>query len=100
MATPLCTHDRQRDGSLIDMVERLCVEHEVTEVVVGHALTQTGESGESAARGERVAALLVDERYSTAEAQRLLAGRKRERGHRDAVAAALILQSLLDARRS
>jgi len=43
---------------------------------------------------------LVDERYSTAEAQRILAGRRRPREHRDAVAAALILQAVLDARRA
>ena len=112
LASPLCTHDRQRDRSLIDFVARLCDEHGAREVVVGHALTQEGARGESATRSERIAELLArrlapngievhlaDERYSTAEAQRLLAGRRRERGHRDAVAAALILQSVLDARR-
>lgn len=113
MASPLRTHDRERDGSLIDLVESLCEEHGVTEVIVGHAVTQSGDRGQSARRSERVAGLvekrvrprgiavrLVDERYSTAEAQRLLAGKKRAREVRDAVAAALILQSELDARRN
>lgn len=113
LASPLQTHDRERDGSLIDLVDSLCAEHEVAEVVVGHAVTQNGARGESALRSERVAQLverrvkkqgvvvrLVDERYSTAEAQRLLAGKNRPREARDAVAAALILQSVLDARRA
>lgn len=113
MASPLCTHDRERDGSLLDLVVALCREHEVDEVVVGHAVTQGGERGESARRSERVADLLrrrlepsgvtvslADERYSTAEATRLIAGRRRPRERRDAVAAALILQSVLDARRA
>ena len=113
VASPLTTHDRQRDRSLIDLVDRLCSEHEVSEVVVGHAITQDGTRGGSARRSERVAELLtarlrsrnvtvrlVDERYSTAEAQRILAGRRRPREHRDAVAAALILQAVLDARRA
>jgi RNase H-fold protein (predicted Holliday junction resolvase) len=42
---------------------------------------------------------LFDERYSTAEAQRILAGRRHAREDRDALAAALILQAWLDARR-
>lgn len=109
LASPLTTHDRQRDRSLIDLVEQLCAEHGVGTVVVGHALTQAGESGESARRSERLADLLedrfagrgievrlVDERYSSAEAARLLAGRRHERGDRDALAAALILQGWLD----
>ena len=111
MASPLRTHDRERDGSLLDLVEALCTEHAAVEVVVGHALDQGGGRGESALRSERIAGrldrrlrrkgiavTLVDERYSTAEAQRILAGRGRTRERRDAVAAALILQSVLDAR--
>jgi len=112
LASPHSTHDRQRDRSLLDLVEQLCREHEVETIVVGHALAQGGERGESAKRGERIASLLAerlgptgirvelfDERYSTAEAQRILAGRKHTRGDRDALAAALILQAWLDAKR-
>lgn len=113
LASPHSTHDRQRDRSLIDLVEALCREHEVSHVIVGHALTQSGEGGESAQRSERVAALLArrlvplgiqvhlfDERYSTAEANRILAGRRPGLGGRDALAAALILQGWLDSRRT
>lgn len=112
LASPHSTHDRQRDRSLLDLVEQICREHAVETVVVGHAVGQGGERGESAQRSERIAELLTerlgaagvrvelfDERYSTAEAQRILAGRKHERGDRDALAAALILQAWLDARR-
>ena len=110
LASPHSTHDRRRDRSLIDLVEKLCKEHEVSTVVVGHALTQAGERGESALRSERVADLLsarlgpagiavhlVDERYSTAEATRILAGTRHVREDRDSLAAALILQVWLDA---
>ena len=109
LASPHSTHDRRRDRSLIDRVEALCREHGVTMVVVGHALTQSGERGQSALRSERVADLLrarldsagiavclVDERYSTAEATRILAGSRHARADRDALAAALILQVWLD----
>lgn len=112
LAIPHSTHDRQRDRSLLDRVAALCAEHEVTDVVVGHALTQSGDSGESAERSERVAALLrrrltplgigvhlFDERYSTAEAQRLLEGKRAERAERDALAAALILEGWLESQR-
>lgn len=109
LASPLCTHDRQRDGSLIELVVRLCEEHDVRCVVVGHALTQDAQSGVSAGRshvlarklGSRLKArgvevILVDERYSTAEALRMLTGHPHAREERDALAAALILQAHLD----
>jgi len=112
LASPHSTHDRKKDGSLIDLVERICREHEVEAIIVGHAITQAGDSGESAKRSEHIAELLrtrldsrgvgvhlFDERYSTAEAQRILAGRRHAREDRDALAAALILQAWLDARR-
>lgn len=109
LASPLCTHDRQRDGSLLELVAGLCDEHAIGCVVVGHALTQEGRSGTAAERSQTVArklrarlrdrgveVILVDERYSTAEAQRLLAGHAHAREERDALAAALILQAHLD----
>lgn len=109
MASPLRTHDRRRDLSLLDLIAELCAEHGVERVLVGHPLTQDGAQGDAALRSVRlveklrdrldVAVVLVDERYSTAEATRLLAGRGRSRERRDAVAAALILQAWLDARR-
>ena len=109
LASPLLTHDRQKDRSLLDLVARVCEENAVERILVGHPLTQEATPGESAERSEVLARKLrdrvglpvelVDERYSTAEAGRILAGRGRSRAQRDAVAAALILQAWLDAHR-
>jgi putative Holliday junction resolvase len=112
LASPHSTHDRRHDGSLLDLVEKICRDHEVETVVVGHALDQGGGVGESARRSERMARLLADrlaaagigvelfdERYSSAEAGKILAGTRHAKGERDALAAALILQAWLDARR-
>jgi putative Holliday junction resolvase len=84
---------------------------EVTTVVVGLPLTLSGEEGPEAQRvlgwverlRERtpIPIVLWDERLSTAAAERAMleAGLRRDKRklHRDAVAAALILQSYLDA---
>lgn len=112
LASPVATHDRRRDGSLLELVARLCAERDVELVLVGHPLTQAGERGDSARRSERLAerlrrrlapsgveVRLVDERYSSVEAGRILAGRGREKGARDAVAAALVLEAYLDSQR-
>lgn len=109
LAYPLETHDRRRDRSLLERIAHLCAEHAVERVLVGDPLTQRGEPGESSQRSRTLAAKLrdrldvpvdlVDERYSTAEARRILAGRGGERADRDALAAALVLQAWLDSRR-
>lgn len=109
LAYPLETHDRRRDRSLLDRIAHLCEEHAVQRVLVGDPLTQMGERGESSQRSQTLAVKLgdrlevpvelVDERYSTAEAQRILAGRGGERADRDALAATLVLQAWLDAHR-
>lgn len=79
-------------------------------LVVGLPLTMAGEEGPQAKRtrqlGDRLADLLaipvdyIDERLSTAEAQRVLraAGRseKEQRGIVDMIAAALLLQNWLE----
>ena len=86
-------------------------EREVTLVVVGHPLRLSGEAGDRAQLAERFAdalggflevpVVLHDERLSTVEAERALreagtTGRDRRRSV-DASAAAVILQSYLDA---
>ena len=88
-------------------------EREVTLVVVGHPLLLSGEAGDRAHLAERFAealggfldvpVVLHDERLSTVEAERALrdagtTGRDRRRSV-DASAAAVILQSFLDAAR-
>ncbi len=106
LARPLQTHDRKRDGSLMTQLAELCREHEVERVLVGHPLTQMGERGRMAQQAETLAEKLqahlglpvelVDERYTSLEADHILAGRRAEKGRRDAVAAALLLQTWLD----
>lgn len=109
LASPLRTHDRRRDGSLLQLVAQLVDQLEAERVLVGLPLTQMGEQG---ARAQHAIALaqqlrlhlsvpveLVDERYTTAEAARLLAGSRAPREQRDALAASLLLQTWLDGRR-
>jgi putative Holliday junction resolvase len=82
----------------------------VAEVVVGLPLHLSGSESDQSREVRRLAALLRrrlpvpvvewDERLSTREAARNVKGRRaRERGDLDSAAAALILQSVLDARR-
>lgn len=109
IATPLRTHDRQRDGSLFTMLREICEAHEVARILVGHALTAHGTRELAAQRGERLVAKLreaialpvelVDERFSSVAADQLLRGSRRPKEDRDALAAAFLLQGWLDARR-
>lgn len=109
LASPVCTHDRQRDGSLLELLARLVDERGAVRLLVGLPRTTGGGEGSQAGHARRLAAKvaerldipveLVDERYSTAEAGRLLRGRRHARGDRDALAAALVLQGWLDAKR-
>jgi len=88
--------------------------HEVVRVVVGYPRRLSGEAGPAAARAEAFAGRLRDrlgdvpvdlwdERLTTAEAQRTLVAadvsRRRRREVVDAMAAALILQGWMEARR-
>jgi putative holliday junction resolvase len=106
---PLRRRGTRRD---FDALRALAAENGVTRVIVGLPLLLSGESGtqaeavESFAAGLRqamdsVAVELWDERFSTAQAERvLLAGdvrRARRRQVVDSMAAALILQSWMDA---
>ena len=90
----------------------LAREHEVSGIVVGFPLTLSGEAAHQAAKVKDFVRVLesrtelpvvaVDERFSTQEAERLLrsAGRRarsRDKGAVDSAAAAVILQTYLDA---
>ena len=101
------THVEGRDGSLLVAVRELARERDADTVVVGLPLTADGREGDIAARARRFAGILArdtdlkvvlwDERYSSAEADRWLAdARHADKEDRDAVAAAIILQSWLD----
>ena len=101
------THVEGRDGSVVAVLRDLAADRGAETVVVGLPLTADGRETEMAAQARRFAGILErdldlemvlwDERYSSAEADRWLAGRKDpQQGDRDAVAAAIILQSWLD----
>ena len=101
------THVEGRDGSVVAALRALAADRGAETVVVGLPLTADGRATEMAAQARRFAGILErdlglevvlwDERYSSAEADRWLAGRKDpQQGDRDAVAAAIILQSWLD----
>ena len=113
IASPLETLRRAKDGSDLDRLAALVVEHEVAEVVVGDPRHLSGASGASAqdarAYSEALAGRitdvpvhLIDERLSTVTA----AGHLREGGIDsrkqrqviDQAAAVVILQQYLDSR--
>lgn len=113
-AQPLGALERVGPRKDLDRLARLVHEHGVTRVVIGLPLRLSGEegSGSAAARefadrlrhrlGETIEIELWDERLSTVEAERTLisaqVSRKRRRQVVDSLAAALILQSYLEAR--
>ena len=115
IASPLETLRRAKDGSDLDRLAALVVEHEVAEVVVGEPRHLSGASGTSAhdarAYSEALAGRLadvpvhlIDERLSTVTA----AGHLREGGIDsrkqrpviDQAAAVVILQQFLDSRQA
>jgi putative Holliday junction resolvase len=114
IARPLATLTR-RTGKRVPMQQLLahCAEHAVTGVVVGLPLDERGEEGEAAAAARQRAAdparrrglpvALWDERLTTSRALRTvreLGGSTRGRKEDvDALAAAVMLQHYLDARR-
>ena len=113
LASPLETLRRAADGSDVDRLVALVVEHEVTEVVVGEPRHLSGASGASARDADAYARALadrlpevpvhmIDERLSTVTAASALRASgvdsRRQRPVIDQAAAVVILQSYLDAR--
>jgi putative Holliday junction resolvase len=109
LATPLTVlHCSNRDAEIL-AIEDLVRKHQVDRVVVGFPRSLDGTTGPQAQRVERyvlhlrerlqVPVVLWDERLSTAQAERMIheTGRRVQRERIDAVAAAVILQSFLDA---
>ncbi|MBL7139635.1 MAG: Holliday junction resolvase RuvX [Planctomycetes bacterium] len=113
IASPLLEFKPRGRSEIVETVRRLVAEHDAGRVVVGLPLLEDGSRGEQARRAEGVAEALRealdvpvetwDERHSTVEADRLLREtgrpRRKRRGRRDRAAAAVILQSYLDATR-
>jgi putative Holliday junction resolvase len=105
-AQGLATFDR-RSGDLGEHVEKIVREYEVTRIVVGNPVSMSGRESEGSAQARSLASELEarlslpvelwDERLSSAEAHRVLAGSKAEKGAVDRVAAMIILQGYLDA---
>jgi putative holliday junction resolvase len=115
LATPVTVVRRRRDDADLEEVAAVVAEREAVEVVVGLPVSLRDREGAAteaarryaAALGTRVAPVpvrLVDERLSTVTAQRgMQAGGHTTRSARasvDAAAAAVILQSALDAERA
>jgi putative Holliday junction resolvase len=112
-AQPLTTVEaRGGAGSVAGRLAELCAEHGVEKVVVGLPLTLGGEDrgqgsrraralGRSLAEQTSIEVVYWDERFTTAEAERVLvsAGVRRDKRRRvvDKMAATLILQGYLDA---
>ena len=110
--TVLARSGNVRDAST---VIALCAEHGVTDVVVGMPFELSGRIGHRARRVQQLIAALAavlppdircheyDERFTTAQAERVLiegdVSRSRRREVIDQQAAALILQGWLDAQR-
>jgi putative Holliday junction resolvase len=105
-AQGLPTFDR-RSGDLCEHVEKIVREYDVTRIVVGNPVSMSGRESEGSAQARSLASELEarlslpvelwDERLSSAEAHRVLAGSKAEKGAVDRVAAMIILQGYLDA---
>jgi putative Holliday junction resolvase len=115
IASPLETLRRAKDGSDLDRLAALVVEHEVAEVVVGEPRHLSGASGASAqdaaayseALAGRIADVpvyLIDERLSTVTAAGHLReggiDSRRQRSVIDQAAAVVILQQFLDSRQA
>jgi len=110
-AQPLEVIDRRRVDAVRRVVE-LLAKYEVQRIVVGQPLTLAGEAGLAVEAVDGFVAALQketdlpierwDERMTTAAAQRVMieggARREKRKGRIDKIAAALILQSYLDAR--
>ena len=111
VARPLATLVRTSRESDFQTIRRLIEEHSVDRIVVGLPLSLNGSEGPQARQTRRFSRHLAeavpvpvefwDERYSTATAAEILLGRKRRRPSAqstvDAVAAAVLLQSYLNA---
>jgi putative Holliday junction resolvase len=115
LASPLETLQRAKNGTDLDRLAALVVEHEVAEVVVGEPRHLSGASGASAADAtaysqalaDRIADVpvyLIDERLSTVTAASHLRqggiDSRKQRPVIDQAAAVVILQQYLDSRRA
>jgi putative holliday junction resolvase len=104
---------RDQDGPTIDALVDAAARHEATGLVVGLPRRLDGRDGAAAQRARRLGAALaertglpvalVDERFTTVEAERVLLDADVSRADRkdtvDRVAASVLLQTVLEAQR-
>ena len=104
---------RGQDAPLLDALAGAAERHEAAAIVVGYPRTLEGREGAAAARARRIAdalrersglpVRLVDERFTTVEAERVLLDADLSREDRkdtvDRVAASVMLQSVIEAQR-
>ncbi|MCL5258473.1 MAG: Holliday junction resolvase RuvX [Firmicutes bacterium] len=112
-AMPLCVIERSNLREDLKRIQAMLAEYGATDLVVGDPLRLTGERGPAAETMDRFVAQLarsfagkihrVDERLTTAEANKSLiaadVSRRRRRATVDKLAAALILEQFLARRR-
>lgn len=113
LAVPVCT--LRADGTEIAVIRELLHEHEAIEILVGAPVSLSGKSGPAAQRASDFAhelavavaptpVRLIDERFTTTQAQRNLtdAGVSTRQGRSviDQAAAVIIVQHSLDAERA
>ena len=112
-AHPVCVIARAGTDNDVSAIQTLVVQHAITDVVVGMPFELTGKIGHRARRVQGFAQALraklgeamkwheQDERFSTAEAERVLLAADLSRARRkeviDRQAAVVILQTWLDA---
>jgi len=106
-AQGLETFDR-RSGDLLEHLSGLVSYYDVGRMVVGHPLSMSGRPSQTSRRAEQLAdqlrerfdleVILWDERLTSAEARRIVAGSGAGKEAVDRVAAGLILQGYLDSR--
>jgi len=104
-AQGLDTFDR-RSGDLVAHLRGVVEEYDVGEIVVGHPVSMSGRPNamsifagklaENIERTLKVSTRLWDERLTSVEARRTLAGSRAAKGAADRIAAVLILQSYLE----
>ncbi len=115
-AHPLCVIQRKGTDSDVSTIQTLVAEHDIRQIVSGMPFELSGRVGHRARRVQELANALraklgdavklheQDERFTTAEAERILLDADLSRAKRkqviDRQAAALILQAWLDANRA
>lgn len=115
-AHPLCVLQRKGTDSDVSTIQTLVAEHDIRQIVIGMPFELSGRVGHRARRVQELAKALraklgdavklheQDERFTTAEAERVLLDADLSRAKRkqviDRQAAALILQGWLDANRA